>query len=125
MGLGKAGKYAVLLVGLLVVLSVVVSVVTAIVGFVWNVITTAVTLLVVAAVAYGIFKAVRWLGGSGSGDAGTRSVDAGSTDPVDQVTERYVEGDLSEEELERRLELGLDGPDRDEIDRELERSGSN
>jgi|APHM01.1.fsa_nt_gi hypothetical protein len=45
----------------------------------------------------------------------------GAVDPVEQVKQRYKNGDLSEQELERRLEIELDDPERDPIDRELER----
>lgn len=135
MNLRRVGLYAALGIGLLLVVRLVVSTVLAIVGFVWAAVTTAVTLLVLAGLAYGLYRGIRWLrdGGSDARSATARSVDASSIgaddavdtdDPVDRVTDRYVEGGLSEDELERRLERALDGPDRDEIDRELERSRS-
>lgn len=140
MNLRKVGLYVAIGIGLLLVARIVVSTVLAIAGFLWAAVTTAVTLLVLAGLAYGLYRGVRWLRDGGSGadaraldaDAHSLGSDARSTaaptddadDPVERLTDRYVEGDLSEDELERRLDRALDGPDRDEIDRELERSRS-
>ena len=111
MALRTAVKYAVLALAALFVLSVVLSVITTVVGLVWGLITTLLTLLIIGGLLYGGFKLFTWLSDDGSG----------GDDPVAKLRERYANGDISEAELERRLELELDGPETDSIDRELNR----
>jgi hypothetical protein len=148
MALGTALKY--LLAGLLVlfVVSVVASVVLTVVSLVYATLVAVATLLVLGGLAYGGFKLFSLFtddgpddrtsttadGGAGLDvDLGTDDIDLGSgssnpsangqstADRVDRLRERYANGELTEAELERRLELALDGPETDGIDRELER----
>lgn len=122
-------KYTALLIGsvvlLTVVLGVAVGILGTIVGLMWAVVSLLVSLIVPAvslvAVAAIIYGAVTLLSGSGSTGVGSDSRPAEETNPVERAKERYAAGEISEQELERRLEMELGGPDRDSIDRELER----
>lgn len=120
MVLWKAAKYAALAIGVLVLVGVAVSVVATILGIAWSILTAIATLLVLVGFTYATVQGVRWLRSDGTTDS--TPVDTGSTDPVERLTDRYVSGDLTEDEFERQLSLELDGPDSDEIDRELQRS---
>jgi len=137
MALRTVVKYAALSIGLLVLASVAVSVVSAILSVVWAAVTALVTAAVVVAVLYAAYRGGSWLrrrdGSDGGGAADTpaeASVASGAsgasdpTDPVERLRERYVSGDLTEAEFERRLGRALGGPDRDAIDRELGRERS-
>lgn len=120
----KLAKYVALGLGVLVVLGVVVSVVGALVGLAVSVVASIVTLLALVGVLYAGAKGVQWLRARGDDPVdspGAESTDDGS---LDRLTQRYVDGAITERELERRLELELDGPGADAIDRELERSRS-
>jgi uncharacterized membrane protein len=128
MALRTAVKYAALALAALFVLSVVLSVITTVVGLVWGLITSLLTLLVIGGLLYGGFKLFTWLsdGESSSADpvgdaAGVRTDRRTTDDPVAKLRERYANGEISEAELERRLELELDGPETDSIGRELNR----
>ncbi|PSQ24699.1 hypothetical protein BRD06_07590 [Halobacteriales archaeon QS_9_67_15] len=128
MALRTALKYAAIALAALFALSVVLSVITTVVGLVWGLITSLLTLLVIGGLLYGGFKLFTWLSddGSGGGDPVGGGFGNGTTaettdDPVAKLRERYANGDISETELERRLELELDGPETDSIDRELNR----
>ena len=117
----KVLKYGALAVGLFVLVSAVVSVVWTILGIVASVLAALLTLLVVGGIACGLVKGLRWLRGTGGDAAGSRHAGSPAGDQVDGLTERYVDGPLSEAQLERELERKLDGRRTDEIDRELER----
>jgi uncharacterized membrane protein len=119
MVLWKAAKYTALSIGMLVLVGVAISVVATILGIAWSILTAIATLLVLVGFTYATIQGVRWLRSDGTTDP--TPVDTGSADPVERLTDRYVSGDLTEEEFERRLALELDGPD-GEIDRELQRS---
>ena len=126
MALQTIVKYTALALAALFVLSAVFSVVTTIIGLIWGLITTLVTLLVIGGLLYGGFKLFTWLsdndsaGGDPVGDGFGGEATAETTDdPLANLRERYANGDISEAELERRLELELDGPETDSIDREL------
>ena len=121
MALRTVLKYAAIAVGLLILVSVAISVVSAIVGLVWTAIVALATLLVLAGIGYAAVKGFLWYRGRGGSEVQSVT-DTESKDPVDRLVERYVDGDLTETELERRLDRVLGGPDRDEIDRELERT---
>lgn len=121
-------KYTALLIGgvilLTTVLGVVLGILGTLVGMLWAVvgllvslIIPAVSLVVVAALIYG---AVTLLSGDSGGSA-TGETTSEPADPIERAKDRYAAGEISEQELERRLELELDGPDRDPIDRELEK----
>lgn len=122
MALRNTTYYAALLIGLLVLIGIGLSVLSALLGFVWSLVTTLASLLVIGALWYAGVKIALWLR-SGSDDS-TESVDAPSapSDPgssVDRLTERYVDGDLSEAEFERRIERELET---DRLDEELDRT---
>ena len=128
MALRTIMKYVALALSALLVLSVVVSVVSTIVGLLWGLITALATLLVVGGLLYGGFKVVTWLSGDGSpttdpvsDGAGFETTEETTDDRIERLREQYANGKLSEAELERRLELELDGPETDGIDRELNR----
>ncbi|WP_123536517.1 hypothetical protein [Halosimplex salinum] len=131
MALAKVLKFAALAIGAFILVSVVLSVVSALVGLVWALVTTVATLLTVAALLYGGFKLYSWLSDDGSSErdsirdrSRTTRTDGTGEDGVARLRERYANGELSEAELERRLELELDGPETDSIDRELSRERS-
>ncbi|MFW5918038.1 MAG: hypothetical protein ACOCR0_01015 [Haloferacaceae archaeon] len=138
MVLWKAVKYAALAVGLVVLAAAAVSVLTwLLVSVVWPLLVTLAILLAAAAGTYAVTKAALWLyrtrrrqrrrARAVTTSREATSHESGSTpeDPIDRLNEQYVNGDLSEEEFERRLELELRGGRIDEIDRELERAQSN
>ena len=121
-------KYTALLIGGVIILTTVLGVVLgilgtlmgllwAVVGLLVSLIVPAVSLAVVAALIYG---AVTLLSGD-SGGTPTGETASKPADPIERAKERYAAGEISEQELERRLELELDGPDQDPIDRELEK----
>jgi len=120
----NVAKYVALAVGTLVLVSAVVSAVLTLVGLAVGLAWSVLTLLAVVAVLYTLVRGALWLGTDTGGETASTSDRETSTDPVERVRDRYVDGALSEAELERRLELELDGPGRDEIDRELDRSRS-
>lgn len=122
MALRNTTYYAALLIGLLVLIGIGLSVLSALLGFVWSLVTTLASLLVIGALWYAGVKIALWLR-SGSDDS-TESVDAPSApsapgSSVDRLTERYVDGDLSEAEFERRIERELET---DRLDEELDRT---
>lgn len=122
MALRTLVKYAALTIGLLVLASVAVSVVSAILGVVWAAVTTLVTVAVLVAVLYAGYRGGSWLRQRGSGgDSGRGAAADEPANPAERLRERYVRGELTEAELERRLDRALDGPDPDAIDRELGR----
>lgn len=127
MALRTVLKYGAIAIAALLVVSVAVSVASAIVGLLWSLVTTAVTLLAVGALLYGGYSLYSWLSDDDSGGQRVRDrstgvrADGTGADGVDRLRERYANGDLSEAELERRLERELDGTETDSIDRELRR----
>ncbi|WP_459192972.1 SHOCT domain-containing protein [Halosimplex sp. J119] len=131
MALWKLLKYTALAVFALFLVSVVLSTVFALVGFVWAIVTTVVTLLVLGGLLYGGFRLFSLLSDEDSADTNPFGSDTGSTrsadtgeDRISRLRERYASGEISEAELERRLELELDGVEPDSIDRELNREKS-
>lgn len=121
MVLWKAAKYTAIAIGVLVLIGVALSIVATIVGIAWTILTTIATLLVLAGLGYATIQGVRWLWSGDEPTIESGPADTESVDPVERLTDRYVAGELSEEEFERRLALELDDPD-DSIDRELQRS---
>lgn len=109
------------LIGVVVIASVAVSIV---LGVLFSVVSTVATLLALGAVIY----LLAWLFLGGDGDASrsdddslldrVRSTGADASkrtaDPIDRLTERYLDGEIDEAEYERRVELHLDGPDETE-----------
>lgn len=132
-------------IGLVVLLGVVLyMVLSTLLSILWSLLTIGAALLAAAALGYVAVKGALWLyrkrgRSSETGLPGetqsafeqanwTKPTDpanaADSTDPIDRLTDRYVDGELTEAELERRLERELDESDRDEVDREFEQTGS-
>jgi uncharacterized membrane protein len=120
----KVLAYTGLALGVLFVAQIVVSLFFGILGLLWAVFTTLVTVLAVGLLLYGGYKLLSWIRGTESSvsDSGDEW-DAASTEPadgVDRLKERYANGDLSEDEFERRLERELDGSRTGSLDRELQ-----
>lgn len=116
------------LLGALLVLQFVLSLVVGILSLVWGIAVTVLTLLVVGALLYGGYRLLsRWRGEQSrstpsSVDAGRPdATGTGRTGGVEAIKERYASGEISEAELERRLEREIDGERTDGIDRELRR----
>jgi hypothetical protein len=132
MRLTRVVLWAVLALLAFVVVNTVVSAILTALSLIWTLVTTAVTLALLAGIAYGGYRLYRWLSGN-STDSTSREL-GGLSDPVreptrqsnpesrvDSLQQRYANGDLSEAELERRLERELADENVDSIDRELER----
>jgi uncharacterized membrane protein len=98
----------------------------AVLGLLWGVtgllvalLVPAVSLAVFGALVYGAYRLL-----SGSDDpesVGEGHAERSPSDPVERTKDRYARGEISERELERRLELELERADRDPIDRDLQR----
>jgi len=127
----KALTYAAIAFAILIGVSVLVSVVSAILSLAWAIVSGIVTLAFLVAVAYVAYRAGSWLfgGDDASVDAdplgdswssSTSSPDAAES-PQDRLRRQYVEGQIGEEEFERRLAREMETESPDEIDRELER----
>lgn len=102
--------YGVLAVGALLLLRGVVAFVFGIFGLLWAVLTTAVALVAVGGLLYGGYRLFSWLRGTASSPASDSSTTAASTDGrLERLKQRYADGELSDEEFERRLEQELDG----------------
>lgn len=117
-GVGALVLFVILLGVLGTILSIVVSVISTIISL----LTTLAFLAVLALAAYGLV-AVLW--GSSERETGdTPDVKTGQRDdnPVDRLHSRYVNGEISEMEFERRLERQLDTNSRE--DRPGDRSHS-
>jgi len=127
----KALYYGAIALAILIGVSVLVSVVSAILSLAWAIVSGILTLALLVGVAYIAYRAGSWL--FGGDDASTKadsigdswSSSASSTDvtesPQDRLRRQYVEGQIGEEEFERRLARELETDSPDEIDRELER----
>ncbi|GGK70850.1 SHOCT domain-containing protein [Haloarcula sebkhae] len=108
------------------------------IGIILGLLSLAATIGFLAAVGYAVYWVVSNVFGQDETTASTtdmsrtqvtRATDAASdseTDPVERLSERYANGEITEAELERRLEQALDGPSLDgsgapesERDREL------
>jgi len=111
------------LVSLIVVLTVVgflLELAWGLIGLLFGIISLAATIGVLAAIGYAVYWfASRLIGNdeeaaSATGVSQSRGADvadvsdAGGTDPVDRLSERYANGEITEAELERRLERVLD-----------------
>jgi hypothetical protein len=124
MNWGKVLLYGAVALGMVVLLQFVVSLVFGLLSLLWTVVTTAVTLLALGGLLYGGYKLLSWIRGTGtesSDSVGEWDDDAPETEPADRVDalkERYTDGELSEDEFERRLEQELGGPSRDRLERE-------
>ncbi|MFC7071702.1 hypothetical protein ACFQJ7_09655 [Halovenus rubra] len=137
MNLGKLLLWVVLGVVALAVVNVVVAAVFAAIGFLWSLITTGVTLAVVAGLLYGVYRLYDLVSGGDKGQSAnsggydisssrnsslsTSTEYGGSASGVDDLQQQYANGDISEAELEQRLEQQMADDDLDNIDRELQR----
>ena len=111
MALKKVAWYGALAIGILVLISVAISIITTVLSLVWALVTTAISLLVIAAIIYGIYKGASWFLSDDDSGSYTDSISGGrqsSDDPVETLRDKYVNGEISEEEFERRLDLELD-----------------
>jgi hypothetical protein len=112
----KVLYYAAIAIAVLIGVSVLVSVVSAVLSLAWVVLTGIVSLAVLAGLVYVAYRTGSWLFGSD---------DAASTDVPesrrDRLRREYVEGQIDEDEFERRITSELEAEPLDEIDRELER----
>jgi hypothetical protein len=123
--------YGAIALAILIGVSVLVSVVSAIVSLAWAVVSGIVSLALLVGVAYVAYRAGSWL--FGGDDASTKADSIGDSwssstsssdvteSPQDRLRRQYVEGQIGEEEFERRLARELETDSPDEIDRELER----
>ncbi|AEM56385.1 hypothetical protein HISP_03945 [Haloarcula hispanica N601] len=108
------------------------------VGLAFGIVSLAATIGVLAAIGYAVYWFASRLIGQDEATASTTDVSqtqathtagapsADETDPVERLSERYANGEITEAELERRLEQALDEPALDgsgateyERDREL------
>ncbi|WP_420182486.1 SHOCT domain-containing protein [Haloarcula sp. KBTZ06] len=106
------------------------------VGLAFGIVSLAATIGVLAAIGYAVYWVVSEVFGQDEATASATDVsraqaahttgEANETDPVDRLSERYANGEITEAELERRLEQALDEPALDgsgateyERDREL------
>ena len=119
--------------GLLVlgIIYFVIQVVSAVVSTVIFAVEMAVLLAVLGGLGYVGYKAYSLLSGRSSGGSSTTA--SSSTDELstgvgstrsDDLQQKYLNGEISEEEFERRLERQLDNNEFDSIDRELQREQS-
>lgn len=119
--------------GLLVlgIIYFVIQVVSAVVSTVVFAVEMAVLLAVLGGLGYVGYKAYSLLSGRSSGGSSTTA--GSSTDELstgvgstrsDDLQQKYLNGEISEEEFERRLERQLDNNEFDSIDRELQREQS-
>jgi len=116
----------------LFVVSAVVSAVFAAISFIWWVFRTTVALAIIGAILYGGYRVYSWFSddsepaeqsfsSSMSSASTATSTDVSPDNRVDDLRQRYASGEISEAELERRLERELADDGVDSIDRELER----
>jgi hypothetical protein len=119
--------------GLLVlgIIYFIIQVVSAVVSTVIFAVEMAVLLAVLGGLGYVGYKAYSLLSGRSSGGSSTTA--GSSTDELstgvgstrsDDLQQKYLNGEISEEEFERRLERQLDNNEFDSIDRELQREQS-
>jgi len=127
----KALYYGAIALAILIGVSVLVSVVSAILSLAWAIVSGILTLAFLVGFAYVAYRAGSWLFSSDDSSVNADSIgdswssSASSTDvtesPQDRLRRQYVEGQIDEEEFERRLARELETEPADEIDRELER----
>ena len=123
--------YGAIALAILIGVSVLVSVVSAILSLAWAIVSGILTLAFLVGVAYVAYRAGSWLFSSDDSSVNADSIgdswssSTSSSDvaesPQDRLRRQYVEGQIGEEEFERRLARELEAESTDEIDRELER----
>ncbi|MDS0222180.1 SHOCT domain-containing protein [Haloarcula sp. S1AR25-5A] len=121
------------LIVVLTVVSFVFELVWGLIGLLFGIVSLAATIGVMAALGYAVYwLASRAIGGDeetasatdvsqmqSTGGAGVTSTD--ETDPVERLSERYANGEITEAELERRLERTLDDQSTDDTTAGFER----
>jgi len=126
----KALYYGAVALAILIGVSVVLSVISAIVGLVGAVVSGIVSLAVLAGVAYVAYAVGSWLFGGSDAPVETDSIgDSWSTSSAssgdapesrqDRLRRKYVEGQISEEEFERRIASELETEEPDDVDRKV------
>ncbi|MFC6887641.1 hypothetical protein [Halorubrum trueperi] len=129
----KALYYAAIAIAVLLAVSVIGTLLSIAVGVTLWAVGWLVNIAVVAAALYLAYKAGTWLL---SGDDGGATIDSiggsrssssaspgngGLESRQDRLRRQYVEGQITEEEFERRIASELETEELDDIDRELER----
>ncbi len=107
------------LLGVLVAISALLTVVSLVVGLVTALVLTVVALAVLLLALVGSYRVFTWWRSRADATevaTATRSAEQ-PVDPIERLRERYVAGELTESEYERRLELVLDTDDLESIDR--------
>lgn len=127
----KVLYYGAIALAVLIGVSLLVSVVSAILSLAWAVVSGIVTLAVLAGVVYVAYRAGSWFLGGDDASVDTDSLgeswsSSSTTDDApesrqDRLRRQYVEGQIGEEEFERRIASELETEEFDELDRELER----
>jgi len=116
----RALYYGAIATAILVALFAISTVVSVLIGVTLWAISWAINLAVAAAVVYAVYKVGSWL--LSDDDASpSASVDGEPESRRDRLRRQYVEGQIDEEEFERRIASELETEELDEIDRELER----
>jgi hypothetical protein len=115
--------YAAAGLGVLLVVQFVISVVFAALALVWLALVTTVTVAVLFAAGYGTYKLYGLASRDGKASSGhtDAAVRSDRRDPVERLRDQYASGEISEQELEHRLEQELTTQEMDSIDRELQR----
>jgi uncharacterized membrane protein YeiB len=135
MSTGKLVLYAIAGLLALLVVSFVVNTILAIVSTVLFAIKLLAVLAVVGGVAYAGYRIYSLVSGLTSSSSNAETTSSSETDSLstgigtsdtsatrsDNLRQQYLNGDISEEEFERRLERELDSDEFDSIDRELQR----
>jgi uncharacterized membrane protein len=118
----KVLTYGVIALVALFLLRIAVGAVLGFFGFLWTAITTGVTLLAIGGLLYAGYRLWSWVSEDESSSA-SDSVGASTSteDRVETLKRRYAEGELTEDEFERRLGQELGGPSMDRLDRQLNR----
>ncbi|ERH08208.1 MAG: hypothetical protein J07HN4v3_00574 [Halonotius sp. J07HN4] len=119
--------YTLLGLGVIVAIQIIFSVIATIIGIAWAIASSLLTLAVVGAMLYSGFRLISWYrrdNSAGAENGGVVGMDRSVPNQqsrVDELKQRYADGELSDAEFERQLERELDGPDIDSINRERSR----
>ena len=108
------GAFVFLIVALAVAMAIIVAVVSVVATAVVTVVAALFVVSMVSVMGLATVGLVSMLRESGGGDETVDAPDTVERDPEGRLRERYVEGELSDEEFERRLESVMD-PDIDDV----------
>ena len=118
MAVKKLVYYGAIALAILIVLSIVISVVSAILSLAWAAVSAIISLAILLGILYVAYKAGVWLfGGDDGADVATDGYGVGqssstSTDETlsaaDRLRTQYVEGQITEDEFEERLQRHLE-----------------